>query len=35
LRNLHPRAAIQFKEAELTGTKGDILKFHDTVTDQA
>jgi 4-hydroxy 2-oxovalerate aldolase len=35
LRNLHPRAAIQFKEAELKGGKGDILKFHDAVTDQA
>jgi 4-hydroxy 2-oxovalerate aldolase len=34
LRNLHPRAAIQFKEAELKGQKGDILKFHDAVTDQ-
>lgn len=34
LRNLHPRQAIQFKEAELKGAKGDILKFHDTVTDQ-
>jgi 4-hydroxy 2-oxovalerate aldolase len=34
LRNLHPRQAIQFKEAELKGVKGDILKFHDSVTDQ-
>jgi 4-hydroxy 2-oxovalerate aldolase len=34
LRNLHPRAAIKFKEAELKGEKGDILKFHDAVTDQ-
>lgn len=34
LRNLHPRAAIQFKEAELKGQKGDILQFHDSVTDQ-
>jgi 4-hydroxy 2-oxovalerate aldolase len=34
LHNLHPRAAIQFKEAEIKGQKGDILKFHDTVTDQ-
>jgi 4-hydroxy 2-oxovalerate aldolase len=33
-RNLHPRAAIKFKEAELKGEKGDILKFHDDVTDQ-
>jgi len=32
--NQHPRTAIKFKEAELTGEKGDILKFHDTVTDQ-
>ena len=28
------RTAIKFKEAELKGAKGDILKFHDTVTDQ-
>ena len=34
LRNQHPRAAIKFKEAELKGEKGDILKFHDAVTDQ-
>jgi 4-hydroxy 2-oxovalerate aldolase len=34
LRNLHPRAAIKFKEVELKGEKGDILKFHDAVTDQ-
>jgi 4-hydroxy 2-oxovalerate aldolase len=34
LRNLHPRAAIQFKEGELRGEKGDILRFHDAVTDQ-
>jgi 4-hydroxy 2-oxovalerate aldolase len=32
--NQHPRTAIKFKEAELKGEKGDILKFHDTVTDQ-
>ena len=32
--NQHPRAAIKFKETELTGEKPDILKFHDTVTDQ-
>jgi 4-hydroxy 2-oxovalerate aldolase len=32
--NQHPRTAIKFKEAELKGDKGDILKFHDTVTDQ-
>jgi hypothetical protein len=29
--NQPPRAAIKFKEAEL---KDDILKFHDTVTNQ-
>jgi 4-hydroxy 2-oxovalerate aldolase len=34
LRNLHPRAAIKFKEGELKGEKGDILSFHDSVTDQ-
>ncbi len=34
LRNLHPRAAIKFKEAELKGEKGDILKLLDAVTDQ-
>ena len=32
--NQHPRTAIKFKEAELKGEKGDILKFHDSVTDQ-
>jgi 4-hydroxy 2-oxovalerate aldolase len=32
--NQHPRTAIKFKEAELKGEKGDILKFHDIVTDQ-
>ena len=32
--NQHPRTAIKFKEAELKGEKGDILTFHDTVTDQ-
>jgi 4-hydroxy 2-oxovalerate aldolase len=32
--NQHPRTAIKFKEAELKGAKGDILQFHDTVTDQ-
>ncbi len=31
--NQHPRAAIKFKEAELTGEKGDILHFYDTVTE--
>jgi 4-hydroxy 2-oxovalerate aldolase len=34
LRNQHPRAAIKFKEAELKGEKGDILKFYDTISDQ-
>ena len=34
LRNLHPRAAMKFKEAELTGQKGDILQFHDTIIEQ-
>lgn len=34
LLNQHPRAAIKFKEAELKGEKGDILKFYDIVTDQ-
>jgi len=33
LLNQHPRAAIKFKEAELKGEKGDILKFYDTVTE--
>ena len=32
--NQHPRSAIKFKEAELKGEKGDILKFHDSVMDQ-
>jgi len=32
--NQHPRTAIKFKETELKGQKGDILEFHDTVTDQ-
>jgi 4-hydroxy 2-oxovalerate aldolase len=32
--NQHPRTAIKFKEAEIKGQKGDILQFHDTVTDQ-
>lgn len=30
--NQHPRTAIKFKEAELKGTKGDVLEFYDTVT---
>jgi 4-hydroxy 2-oxovalerate aldolase len=29
--NQHPRTAIKFKEAELKGTKGDILEFYDAV----
>ena len=33
LLNQHPRAAIKFKEAELKGEKGAILKFYDTVTE--
>lgn len=33
LLNQHPRAAIKFKEAELKGEKGDILKFYDLVTE--
>jgi 4-hydroxy 2-oxovalerate aldolase len=32
--NQHPRTAIKFKEAELKGDKGDILKFYDSVMDQ-
>jgi 4-hydroxy 2-oxovalerate aldolase len=32
--NQHPRAAIKFKEAEVQGQPGDILDFHDSVTDQ-
>jgi hypothetical protein len=32
--NQHPRTAIKFNEAELKGEKSDILRFHDTVTDQ-
>jgi 4-hydroxy 2-oxovalerate aldolase len=32
--NQHPRTAIKFKEAEITGQKGDVLAFYDTVTDQ-
>jgi len=34
LLNQHPRAAIRFKEAELKGEKGDILKFYDNITEQ-
>ena len=33
LLNQHPRTAIKFKEAELKGEKGDILRFYDTVTE--
>jgi 4-hydroxy 2-oxovalerate aldolase len=32
--NQHPRTAIKFKEAEITGVKGDVLEFFDMVTDQ-
>jgi 4-hydroxy 2-oxovalerate aldolase len=32
--NQHPRAAIRFKEAELTGEKGDVLRFYDSIIDQ-
>ncbi len=32
--NQHPRTAIKFKEAELKGEKGDILRFYDSVLDQ-
>jgi 4-hydroxy 2-oxovalerate aldolase len=32
--NQHPRAAIRFKEAELSGEKGDVLRFYDTIIDQ-
>ncbi len=31
--NQHPRTAIKFKEAELTGKKGDILEFYDMVKE--
>lgn len=34
LLNQHPRSAIRFKEAELKGTKGDVLEFYDTLTDE-
>jgi len=33
-RIIKRRTAIKFKEAELKGEKGDILQFHDSVTDQ-
>lgn len=33
--NQHPRTAIKFKEAELQGTKGDILGFYDAVTAES
>jgi len=32
--NQHPRTAIRFKEAELKGTKGDILQFYDNITSE-
>jgi len=32
--NQHPRTAIRFKEAELTGNKGDVLAFYDSVTSE-
>jgi 4-hydroxy 2-oxovalerate aldolase len=32
--NQHPRTAIRFKEAELTGQKGDVLEFYDMVTSE-
>lgn len=32
--NQHPRAAIRFKEAEISGIKGDVLEFYDTVTSE-
>jgi hypothetical protein len=32
--NQHPRTAIKFKEAELKGEKGDILKLYDAVTEE-
>ena len=31
--NQHPRTAIKFKEAEITGKKGDILEFYDAVKE--
>ncbi len=33
--NQHPRTAIKFKEAELQGTKGDVLGFYDSVTAES
>ncbi|MGE3311435.1 MAG: aldolase catalytic domain-containing protein [Limisphaerales bacterium] len=33
--NQHPRTAIRFKEAELTGNKGDVLAFYDSVTSES
>lgn len=32
--NQHPRTAIRFKEAELSGAKGDVLAFYDSVTTE-
>jgi hypothetical protein len=34
MMNQHPRTAIKFKEAELKGEKGDILKFYEAVMEQ-
>jgi 4-hydroxy 2-oxovalerate aldolase len=31
MHNHHPRSAIKFKEAELKGTKGNILEFYDAI----
>jgi len=32
--NQHPRAAIRFKEAEINGSKGDVLAFYDSATSE-
>lgn len=32
--NQHLHTAIQFKEAELKGQKGDVLEFYDNVTEE-
>lgn len=32
--NQHPRTAIKFKEAEINGEKGDVMKFYDNVISQ-
>jgi len=34
MRNLHPRSAIKFKEAEIKGQKGDVLEFYDTLMEE-